>query len=537
MKMFKKISALLAATAMMFMSVTTANAEGASNPLTLSVEKEGSTFEVYKVLDAKAGKDGKTDGNLYTWSVNSSFTGFFGEEKDYTFDATKGIVDKDGKTIPMQYDDGFKNDANTTKEQKENKGTYYKTSADMDALTAKLNEHIATKKIEPIKKNMASLEVLNVQPGYYFVREITTSSNVVLPSKPMLVSITDTSKTLYPKDSDVNTTKKIVEDGKQLDKNSAGLNDTIEYKVTTNIPVYNEDIYNTSTVKYDLNDTLSEGLTFNENSLKITVNGNDENTLQKDKDYTVKTSKDEENNTVITVSFIYDNIKQYAYDGLPLVYTYNATVNDKAVSYDELNNSVYIEYTKDQNNTSKGDIITTTTYTYGFDLHKVDQEGNNATDLEGTQFTITRYTDESFENVDNAFKPRTFDVINGTATFKALDNGYYSIKETFTPSGYAKLDVEIHLSIEDEKIDGVMTGKAKITLIGEYSNEDVIVEKGAGSSIDAQDGFILKVKNYKGINLPETGGMGTTIFMIGGAALIALAGVMLVVYSKKSKKA
>ena len=49
--------------------------------------------------------------------------------------------------------------------------------------------------------------------------------------------------------------------------------------------------------------------------------------------------------------------------------------------------------------------------------------------------------------------------------------------------------------------------------------------------------FLSLFINYKGINLPETGGMGTTIFMIGGAALIALAGVMLVVYSKKSKKA
>lgn len=535
MKMFKKISALLAATAMMFMSVTTANAEGTSNPLTLSVEKEGSTFEVYKVLDARKGNDGTND--LYTWSVNSSFTDFFGKNKDYTFDATKGIVGKDGKTIPVQYDDNFKNDANTTNKQEGNKGTYYKTSADMDALTAKLNEYIATKNINPIKKNMASLETLGVQPGYYFVREITTGSDVVLPSKPMLVSITDTSKTLFPKDSDVDTTKKIVEDGKEIDKNSAGLNDTIEYKVTTNIPVYNENIYDTATVKYELNDVLSEGLTFNESSLKITVNGKDEITLVKDTDYTINKSVDDKNNTVITVSFVYNSIKQYAYDGLPLVYSYTATVNEKAISYDELNNSVHIEYTKDQNDTSKGNTITTTTYTYGFDLHKVDQEGNNAEDLDGTQFTITKYTDESFENVDNTFEPRVFEVINGTASFKALDNGYYSIKETFTPSGYAKLDVEIHLLIEDEMNDGVMTGKAKITLIGEYSNEDVTVEKGNQSSINTQNGFILKVKNYKGINLPETGGMGTTIFMIGGAALIALAGVMLVVYSKKSKKA
>ena len=57
-------------------------------------------------------------------------------------------------------------------------------------------------------------------------------------------------------------------------------------------------------------------------------------------------------------------------------------------------------------------------------------------------------------------------------------------------------------------------------------------------NVTVENGTIsFDVYNYKGINLPETGGMGTTIFMIGGAALILLAGVMLVVYSKKSKKA
>ena len=49
--------------------------------------------------------------------------------------------------------------------------------------------------------------------------------------------------------------------------------------------------------------------------------------------------------------------------------------------------------------------------------------------------------------------------------------------------------------------------------------------------------FHLMYITSKGAQLAETGGMGTTIFMIGGAALILLAGVILVVYSKKSKKA
>ena len=43
-----------------------------------------------------------------------------------------------------------------------------------------------------------------------------------------------------------------------------------------------------------------------------------------------------------------------------------------------------------------------------------------------------------------------------------------------------------------------------------------------------------KIKNYKGASLPGTGGIGTTVFYLGGGAMVAVAGIYLI--SKKRMK-
>ena len=42
--------------------------------------------------------------------------------------------------------------------------------------------------------------------------------------------------------------------------------------------------------------------------------------------------------------------------------------------------------------------------------------------------------------------------------------------------------------------------------------------------------------NAKGLSLPGTGGMGTTLFTFGGLVLVLVAGIMFVVYIRRQKK-
>lgn len=92
MKVFKKLSMLFVAAAMMMTTVSTAfAAESKTEKGTIAIHREGASYDVYKVLDAKTKTIGSEDIAVYT--INSDFTNFFdGTHGGYTFDADKGIM-------------------------------------------------------------------------------------------------------------------------------------------------------------------------------------------------------------------------------------------------------------------------------------------------------------------------------------------------------------------------------------------------------------------------------------------------------------
>ena len=54
---------------------------------------------------------------------------------------------------------------------------------------------------------------------------------------------------------------------------------------------------------------------------------------------------------------------------------------------------------------------------------------------------------------------------------------------------------------------------------------------------NADDGHIkTDILNQKGATLPSTGGIGTTLFYLGGGALVAVAGVMLITKKRMTKE-
>ena len=96
------------------------------------------------------------------------------------------------------------------------------------------------------------------------------------------------------------------------------------------------------------------------------------------------------------------------------------------------------------------------------------------------------------------------EVVDGKVTVVGFDNGVYYLEETAAPAGYNKLTARKEFTIADANLDSVFSG-------GIYST-------GSG----------VHVVNKTGTMLPETGGVGTVIFVVLGTLAVLGAGVLLV---------
>ena len=99
---------------------------------------------------------------------------------------------------------------------------------------------------------------------------------------------------------------------------------------------------------------------------------------------------------------------------------------------------------------------------------------------------------------------------NGIVRFDGLGAGTYTIKETVTPQGYNTL--------ADQTVTVTFTadGTPKWSFDGNGAYDQ-------GEGI-----YKMEIENNKGTELPETGGIGTTIFYVVGAILVLGAGVVLI---------
>ena len=103
---------------------------------------------------------------------------------------------------------------------------------------------------------------------------------------------------------------------------------------------------------------------------------------------------------------------------------------------------------------------------------------------------------------------------NGLVRFDGLGAGTYTITETQTPNGYNTISpIQVTVSYSDPDASGAPTTRFTVSG-GEAVYEDGIIK--------------VKIVNLKGDTLPETGGIGTTIFYVIGTMLVLGAGVVLI---------
>lgn len=299
----------------------------------------------------------------------------------------------------------------------------------------------------------------------------------------------------------------------------------VGFTVNTVIPSYSKEY---KEVKFVVSDKLVSGLQFTEKDAApvVMVNGT---ALKNENEKEYKYKRVDDKN--FTITFTEEYIKGLADKSVEerkVNITYTATVTEEAIIQTG-ENEVTIEYTNKPGETtsSKTDKDDTFTFELNGVLQKVKED---KTSLEGAEFTLYRQYDEDNNTLSDEFARYTT-TADGDIKFRGLDaDTIYYLKETVAPAGYSLNEHVYKVEIKDITKDS-KNGKVisyKVYIDGKEKSE---IEYGKPS-----ENFGDQVINTKLSSLPSTGGIGTTIFTIGGCVImIAAAGLFFASRRKTAK--
>ena len=502
MRHVKKFVSILLALTMVFVMSTIVFATGTGEKtedntgdpkigsITINNAIVGSEYKVYKILDIE-GYNNST--NLYTYKVTDNWINFFESDK------AKQYVDVDTTNGSVTWKEGTKE-----AEFAEIAKTYITDNSIQPSYSA-------------VTATGKTVVFDNLALGYYLIDS----------SKGTICTLHNVTGAVELSDKNVETTNvKTVEEnstGNYGENNDANVGDTVKFKSTINVQ--------NSASSYVFHDKMSDGLTFDANSVKIKkYTGGTELDVSADQ-YAVRTSNlGHTSDSECTFHIIFEeDFVQSLKIGDKIEITYEATLNDKAVVRGEGNtNTSYLVY--DDKSTAKD---TTRTYSWGFSIFKytkgtgsveiplADAEFILYKEINGSKkYAVMNDTDSSkfskwVDDEQDATK-FTSNADGSRITINGLDAGTYFLEETKAPEGYNPLRVPVKVII-GQISDGNKGGKV-------YLDENN----------DPLENNTVKIENKKGNEMPGTGGIGTTIFYVLGAVLVIGAAVLLVVRRRMS---
>lgn len=471
MKHTKRLASLLLALVMVFAVATTAFAAPETGSITIDNAVKGQTYTVYQILDLESYN--ATSG-AYSYKAATDWNGFINS------DGIKG-------TYVNVDDQGYV--------------TWVK---DADAAAfAKLAQAYAKKNgianQGSMKADSNTVTFTGLDLGYYLVDSTLGT----------LCSLDTTNPTVTIKEKNQEpTNEKTVEDdsnGEYSGKNDADIGQTVNFKSTITAQA--------GAQKYVFHDKMSTGLTFG-SVTGITLNG----TAVTQDNYQVKTTGLGDDCTFhveFTQEFC-DTLK--AND--KIVISYTATVNENAVIGGEGNpNESKLSYGEEGKTETTPSV--TKTYTWSFDVLKY-ANGDETKRLSDAKFVLLNSDKTKVATIVNGKLTGWVGVptagadgkitwpdntvlttdANGGISIAGLDADTYYLREVEAPKGYNKLANDVEVEIKPQAgTDGKTLTLSPVT---------------------------AKVNNQSGSELPETGGMGTTIFYVVGSILLLGAALLLI---------
>lgn len=467
MKMLKKTMALALAVMMAMAMCVTAFADSTVK-LTISDEKNHS-YEVYQVLTGDVSNLTNGKGTLSNVKAGSS--------------ANSTLTDANVSEVVklLSGSDSSVSEANlgNTVWSYVNGGTVYKT-VNVTGGTA----------------------TIDVAPGYYLLKDVTTDTTDSL-SRYVVAVAGDT--TVTPKTETPDIDKKIIDtdanealdDSKKTD--TAAIGDTIEYEVTGQVP----DMTGYTYYYYVLNDTLSKGLTLDENSFNVTVGGQ---TAVKGTDYNVYVTKNDDGTTSFKLAFA--DMKDTYSKGAAISIKYNATVNkDAEIGVKPNTNTASLQYSNNPNTSEKSDKTP--------DQPGVPEEGPDSKNPTGN---TEKYITKTYVTELKLTKTFDGDVKNGligaefTLTGENLNTIELTTASKFvedTNGTYWKLTDGAYTT-DDPATEGMDTSKYESTTT-KYSVQTVVTEKTTSAdnkkvvaTIGADGTITFTGLNYGTYTLSET---------------------------------
>lgn len=488
MKLFKKLASFILAFAMVMAiampSVVMAVGDGS---ITITDANPNHTFEAYQIFAGEV--SGKTLSNL-KWGngVNEAGQKELGSAKD-------------------------------------NAGQL-KTEANAKEFAYKVAKYLGTSAGEstPEGKNY---KIKNLAPGYYLVKDKDGTVPDAEAYTKFILKVVGAAEVKVK--SEVPTSQKKVKDTNDTTGDTTGWQDSADYDIGDQVP-----FQLTGTVAKDFSDYKgayelvfhdkeSAGLTFNQKSVVVKVDGTEIKS-----GYTVKTTGLEDG---CSFEVVFDDLKQInsVHNGSVITVEYTSELNTKAeIGLPGNPNEMRMEFSNNPNVEQNG----TTTYTpwdkvivftYKTIINKVNSEKRP---LAGAAFKLEKVNKDGSNTLVHEF---TADENTTSFEFKGLDDGKYILTETKTPEGYNTMDpitFEITATHDVESSNPTLTELSGNKVTGEI---EFTVSQGDGS-------LTANVVNNKGSELPETGGMGTTVLYAAGTLMILAAAAFLVMKKKAESK-
>ena len=538
MKFMRKVTALFLALAMILgMAVSVSAIEStATGTIQVAGAETGVNVTAYRLMDVNIDDAaGQPEDPVYKW-----------------VDALAGWVRDHYSTYIGKGTDNSVQEA-FSKESTDNIAAFY------DALAAQIRSERITLDSKTEKAADGAVNITDLTMGNYLVL-VENGMKVYSPSAVNLVPVWNngthawemsTPATVELKSKEVSVTKTAETAGKDL---TASIGDTVNYTITADVPGYPAATLDDNK-KFNIYDTLQEGLTLAEDSIQVTgyVGGAEgtptDLTAENAGDlyYTLTTTDAVDlDGTGVSFSLVfnYDTLKDASdvkFDTIRV--TYRAVVNRDAFVFSDTNqesnlgNTAKLSYSNNPYATTdshKDATADAKIYTYGIKITKVDSDDDRIL-LPGAEFTVSLSENGSdpihFVNEDGIYRKAVTEnetdavqtVIvgaegganEGKLTLAGLDAGTYYLTETKAPDGYNKLSSPVKITITDtDPADG-------------------IVNDGA----DGADGYVeQRVENSDGFQLPTTGGIGTVLFTAGGVLLMGLGVIVLVFVSLRRRR-
>ena len=420
--------------------------------------------------------------------------------------------------------------------------------------------------------------------GYYLTDEVTAVQDTHSAASLILTNTANPNAQVNIKSDYPTLIKKINEDD-----NNVGWNDIGDYEIGQTVPYYHDtyvpDMNGYQTYKMIFHDKMDNALTFNKDSVSITISSDKKTYTLKSNEFKVVENSGEDTfyaeipdlKAIVDKQFPegMNNNNENTY-GQSVRLNYNATLNDNASTRTGragFENAVRLEYSNNPDSDGNGSTGTTpwdtvVCFTYKINGLKVN---NHNKLLKNAKFRL--YSDENCTNevyvketadgyvvmnrdslggTDHTGGARPGNAVEmasdakGVFTILGLDQGTYYLKETNSPAGYRELQDPIVLNIKPtftdernnynagegatektlQKLEA--TAHVKEFLNGAYKESDTNLKT------DVTDGSTnITVVNYVGTKLPITGSNLTMICLAAGTITVVSA----LALDKKRKKA